>query len=220
MSSNPHQTANKGPKNVKKLTFFALALVVFGASVMVLSGFDVLPDAELHAANLAARTAPVTTTPKTTTQSTSGTYPDKINIPAINLTATVANPTTTNAEILDKDLLYGAVRYPTSGTLGQANANVVLFGHSSYLPIVHNQAYKTFDGIQNLKHGDQILVSGAGTTYVYEVETIAQANAQTDGIPLTVTGSKLTLVTCDSFATKSDRFVVIAHLVESYPSAS
>jgi LPXTG-site transpeptidase (sortase) family protein len=196
----------------RKWIFLVLAFVVFGATVFVLASFDLLPDPSLNGSN-----APIATKDAVS----GGTVlPEKIEIPKLKLTATVANPTTTDADILDKDLLYGAVRYPTSGSLGAQGKNVVLFGHSSYLPVVHNQAYKLFDGIQTLAHGDQILVTGGGTTYVYEVETVASANAQTDGIPLSVEGSKLTLVTCDSFKTKSDRFVVIAHLVDSYPSAS
>ncbi len=193
-----------------------LAFVVFGGTVLILSSFDLLPDNSLAG----TQTPTLSNTQKQIEVTTGVVLPEKIEIPKLKLTAIVANPTTTNAEVLDKDLLYGAVRYPTSGTLGADGKNVVLFGHSSYLPVVHNQAYKTFDGIQTLTKGDQILVTGAGKTYVYEVETVATANAQTDGIPLTVTGSKLTLVTCDSFKTKSDRYVVIAHLVESYPRAS
>ncbi|MDB5195413.1 MAG: Peptidase sortase-like protein [Parcubacteria group bacterium] len=216
MSATPHTAQNKGIIGPRKWIFLVLAFVVFGGTVMALSSFDLLPDSSLSGA-----TAPtLTESQKQAEVASTQVLPEKIEIPKLKLVATVANPTTTNATILDKDLLYGAVRYPSSGTLGAAGQNVVLFGHSSYLPVVHNQAYKTFDGIQTLAHGDQILVTGAGKTYVYEVETVAQANTQNAGIPLTVDGNKLTLVTCDSFATKSDRYVVIAHLVESYPSAS
>lgn len=197
------------PQTANKLTFVALAFVIFGASVLALAGLDLLP-------NSAGSVAPVAQAPA----SAGVVLPEKIEIPKLSLSANVSNPDTTDAATLDQELLYGAVRYPTSGSLGAPGKNVVVFGHSSYLPVVRNQAFKTFDGIQTLVKGDKILVTGAGTTYVYEVETVASANANRDGIPLTVSGSKLTLVTCDSFATKSDRFVVIAHLIDSYPSAS
>lgn len=215
MTANGHASKPQNGRNrtVKAWTYLVVSFVVFGATVLVLSSFDLLPDTEK-----AGTAAPTLTAAQQQAEAQGAVVlPETVTIPKLDLTATVANPTTTNADVLDKDLLYGAVRYPTSGTLGAAGQNVVLFGHSSYLPVVHNQAYKTFDGIQNLAHGDQILVTGAGKTYVYEVETVAQANAQEDGIPLQVEGSKLTLVTCDSFATKSDRFVVIAHLVGSHP---
>ncbi|HVX90351.1 MAG TPA: sortase [Candidatus Paceibacterota bacterium] len=173
--------------------------------------------------------APAATTPVPTTLSElqspdavqafvslSGEDPVKITAPAIGLSATISNPTTTNVEALDQYLLTGAVRYPTSALLGQ-NGNMILFGHSSYLPIVHNQAYKTFDGIQNLKQGDLITVSSSGRAYTYSVDTVAQENVSTGAIPLTNDGKQhLTLATCDSFGTKSDRFVVMATLVESH----
>jgi len=205
--------------NTRKWSFLVAFLVVFLISVGGLNAADLLPDAP--------GTPRVTNTPEaqapsaaTVSQATVGELPMKVEIPAIHLSATVANPSALDTEVLDNDLLYGAVRYPTSGTLGVDGTNVVLFGHSSYLPIVHNQAYKTFDGIQTLKQGDQIMVSSGTKTYVYAVDTVSQANTATDGIPVTVTGSKLTLVTCDSFATKSDRYVVMASLVESYPSGA
>lgn len=196
----------------RKWSFLALTLVVFGGTVFVLAGMDLLPESS-------AGPAPtLTDSQRALEQTGSQVLPETISIPKLNLTAHVANPTTKDPETLDNDLLYGAVRYPGSGTLGADGQNVVVFGHSSYLPVVHNQAFKTFDGIQNLAHGDRILVTGAGQTYVYEVETVASASASQDAIPLTVSGNKLTLVTCDSFKTKSDRFVVIAHLVERYPA--
>jgi LPXTG-site transpeptidase (sortase) family protein len=208
-------TQQKGPETglthvmKRKWTFLALAVAVFGGTLLGLA--NLLPNTET--------TGPA---PELTQEQRSGpeVLPETISIPKLNLTAVVANPTSNDPEVLDQNLLYGAVRYPGSGSLGTEGQNVIVFGHSSYLPVVQNQAFKTFDGIQNLAHGDKILVTGAGKTYVYEVETVAAASAQTDGIPLTVSGNKLTLVTCDSFKTKSDRFVVVAHLVESYPTAN
>lgn len=145
--------------------------------------------------------------------------PTKITIPEIDVDATIANPTSVNTTSLDAALLHGAVRYPTSAKLGE-EGNVVLFGHSSYLPVVHNSAYKAFNGIQKLEKGDRITVSSAGRAYVYAVTAVYAAKADEDAIPLTKEGHTLTLVTCDSFASKQDRFVVTATLVESYPLAN
>jgi LPXTG-site transpeptidase (sortase) family protein len=213
MTVNNH--ASGGAKRpAGTLTFLAVAFIVFGATVMILASFDLVPNGMFDSMteDLPSGSAPSDRTGKA--------LPERIEIPKIELSASVANPTSTDADVLDKDLLYGAVRYPTSGTLGTEGQNVVLFGHSSYLPVVRNPAYKTFDGIQNLVKGDEILVTGGGTVYVYRVETVARANANAAAIPLSVTGNKLTLVTCDSFKTKSDRFVVIAKLVDSYPSSN
>ncbi len=141
--------------------------------------------------------------------------PTRISIPAIGVDAAIANPTTTNIAALDNLLLKGAVRYPTSASLGETG-NVVLFGHSSYLPVVLNQAYKAFNNIQKLAAGDVITVYSSGTAYTYRVKSVAHESTNTAGIPLSVTGRVLTLTTCDSFGAKTDRFVVTADFVESH----
>jgi sortase A len=142
-------------------------------------------------------------------------FPVKIEIPAINLSTTVSNPTSTVIKTLDEELLKGAVRYPTSALLGEMG-NVVLFGHSSYLPVVINQAYKAFNDIQKLTVGDVVIVYSSGTAYTYAVRTVEKESTNTAGIPLKVDGRVLTLSTCDSFGAKSDRFVVTADFVESH----
>jgi len=204
-----------------RFQFLVTFMVVLFLTLSVMIWFDWIPD------------APAPTTPVPTTLSDlqspdavqafvslSGEAPTKISVPAIGLNATISNPTSTNVDTLDQYLLTGAVRYPTSALLGQ-NGNVILFGHSSYLPIVHNQAYKTFDGIQNLKAGDLITVSSSDRVYTYAVDTVQQENADSGAIPLTQDGKQhLTLATCNSFATKSDRFVVSATLVESHALSS
>ncbi|MEK7125993.1 MAG: sortase, partial [Patescibacteria group bacterium] len=140
----------------------------------------------------------------------------KIEISKIGLSAVIVNPTTTDIAALDKELLKGAVRYPTSAKLGEIG-NVVLFGHSSYLPVVGNQAYKSFNGIQKLAVGDVVTVYSDNTAYTYSVRNVAEEKADANiAIPLSVSGKILTLVTCNSFGAKEDRFVVTAELVESH----
>lgn len=197
-----------------KIGYLFATLVVFGFSVYGLALADLLPEAP-------AATVAVTATHATSSAAVHAApeLPTAIHIPSINLSVTVANPDTTNVEKLDELLLSGTVRYPTSGKLGE-NGNVIVFGHSSYLPVVHNKAYKAFNEIQKLKTGDRILVQGTSVTYVYAVEGVRQADAGTDAIPLTVSGQMLTLATCDSFGKSTDRFIVTAHFVESYPNAS
>ncbi|MDO8624087.1 MAG: sortase [bacterium] len=200
----------------KKWSFPILFLCVFGVSVALLAHFDLLPNAvpvvaetvpansSLSAGGVASETAEV---PE---------YPMKIVAETIGLSASIANPASTDIGVLDAALLSGAVRYPTSAKLGE-NGTVVVFGHSSYLPIVHNPAYKTFDGIQDLKKGDVLTVYSSTRVYTYTVKSVAKESATSNAaIPLTVTGRTLTLVTCDSFGTKSDRFVVTAEFVESH----
>lgn len=141
-----------------------------------------------------------------------GELPVRVEIPVLGIKANVSNPTTTNIDALDQDLLIGAVRYPGTGVPGE-NGNVLLFGHSSHLPVVHNQAYKAFNDIQNLKEGDPVYVYGEDKVYTYVVATVEHENTASDAIPLDQSSAKLTLATCDNFGTKADRWVVTANLV-------
>lgn len=198
-----------------KRKFAFLTFVVFVLSLFVLARADLLPDAPKSAPVAEAAVSTVVVTASTTVAQAAPELPTKITIAKINLSATIANPETTDASVLDALLLKGAVRYPTSAKLGETG-NVVLFGHSSYLPIVNNPAYKTFDGIQKLVAGDTITVYSADRAYVYTVRTMTKENIADAAIPLSVSGSVLTLSTCNSFASKSDRFVVTADFVESH----
>lgn len=202
----------------RKWIFLGLFAFIFLASVVVLGWLDLLPHLS------PAPDATIVMVEKDPTVSVSAreskaivtvALPTKIEIPKINLSATIANPTTTVVEALDKELLTGAVRYPTSAKLGETG-NVVLFGHSSYLPVVYNQAYKTFNGIQKLSEGDVVILYSADRTYTYRIKSVAKESANDAGIPLSVAGSVLTLATCDSFGAKTDRFIVVADLVESH----
>ena len=202
----------------RKWHFLGLFAFVFLGSVLLLGRLGLLP--ETLPAPAIARAS--------TTIAASSSAPDlgieepaKIVIPTIGLSASIANPTTVNLEALDQYLLKGAVRYPTSAKLGEIG-NVVLFGHSSYLPIVLNQAYKTFDGIQKLVAGDVITVYSVDAIYTYKVRTVEKESAASDaGISLAVTGRELTLATCNSFTgTKTDRFIVTADFVESHAISS
>lgn len=141
-------------------------------------------------------------------------YPTRVVAKSIGLDVKVVNPATTSVAVLDSALEDGSVRYPTSALLG-AEGTVLLFGHSSYLPIVYHQYYKTFNGIQNLKEGDTVSVYAGDTEYRYRVASVALANAEQDVIELPQSGKHLVLVTCDSFATKSTRYIVRADYVGS-----
>jgi len=163
-------------------------------------------------------TAPVTEQALETQQPVETVAPEapvRIAVKKIDLNVTIENPTSTDIEVLDAALLKGAVRYPTSAQLGQ-EGTVLLFGHSSYLPIVNNKNFKAFDDIQNLVAGDSISVYSAGMEYRYSVTSMRKAKATEDVVELPATGKHLALVTCDSFGTKSDRFIVTADLSGVY----
>ncbi|MDP1707011.1 MAG: sortase [bacterium] len=203
----------------RKWNFFGLFAIVFFSSVAILDQLDLLPEKPI----VVVAPIVVLTENKSGTvaiNDTSPTVPElpaRIEITKINLSANVVNPTTTNIADLDGELLKGAVRYPTSAKLGETG-NVVLFGHSSYLPVVKNQAYKAFNDIQKLSAGDTVTVYSSDTAYTYRVRSVAKEVADDNtAIPLSVNGKVLTLVTCNSFADKQDRFVVTADFVESNP---
>lgn len=145
--------------------------------------------------------------------------PVRITIAKLAMDVTIKNPNATSVEVLDEALLTGAVRYPTSAHLGE-NGTVLLFGHSSYLPVIHNQAYKAFKGIQTLAKGEIISVYSATTEYRYSVTNVKVADANEDVIELAKDGKYLTLVTCDTFSKKTSRFVVEAKFVGAYSLTS
>ena len=206
----------------RKWSFLVTFSLVFFASVAMLARLDLLPDylpvsadqvpsPVVTLATSAPKQADVSSAPMTKMES-----PEKIEIPILKLSATIANPMATDVTILDAWLLKGAVRYPTSAKLGE-DGNVVIFGHSSYLPIVKNLAYKTFNDIQKLSAGDTIVVYSASTSYTYAVRSVAKERAGDGAIPLQVSGKVLTLATCDSFGAKTHRFLLTADFVESHP---
>jgi len=195
----------------RKWSFLVVFVLVLFISTSAAAALDILPDSQ---PKKVATEEPKALAATPVLAATEPELPTKIEIPTIGLAQDVSNPTSTDVQLLDNALLTGPVRYPTSSKLG-VSGNVIIFGHSSYLPIVHNQAFKAFDGIQKLKKGDRIEVTGDSHVFVYAVDTVEKENTAEDAIPLNVEGSTLTLATCDSFGEKSDRFVVTATLVET-----
>lgn len=197
----------------RKWSFLALCVLLFSVNVSTLASFDLLPERIPLKQSASTAVLPEVVLSASVVASAPE-VPVRLAIPTLRLDATIANPSSIDIQVLDAELLKGAVRYPTSARLGE-NGNVVVFGHSSYLPVVHNPAYKLFDGIQDLKAGETILVYSADTVYTYAVIGVEKTKAENGAISLQVSGRLLTLATCDSFGSKSDRFVVTAELVKS-----
>ena len=144
--------------------------------------------------------------------------PTNLRIPKINTDIDILNPVSEEAQVLDAALLRGAVRYPTSGILSDGKT-IFLFGHSSYLPIVHNQNFKAFNEIQKLAPGDSVFLSDGATEYEYKVTEVNKTKAEDAVITIKNDGG-LVLSTCNSFASKDDRFVVYTAFVKSYSLGS
>jgi len=144
-----------------------------------------------------------------------GVAPARIRIPAIDLDLPVLNPATRDIAALDEVLKDGPARYVDSALLGE-KGNILIFGHSSHLPVVHNAMYKAFNRVPDLKEGDTVEIEGEGKVYTYRVLEVRSVNAEEGIIDLSREGNRLTIVTCDTLTSKSARFVVDAELIGSY----
>jgi LPXTG-site transpeptidase (sortase) family protein len=141
--------------------------------------------------------------------------PTRIRINAIGLDLAVSNPNTRDLEELDEVLKDGPARYVDSALLGETG-NVLIFGHSSHLPVVHNQMYKAFNKIPDLEEGNVIAIEGGGKEFLYTVISVTKVDAEEGIIDLSKKGKKLTIVTCDTLTGKSSRYVLEAEFVGSY----
>lgn len=137
--------------------------------------------------------------------------PIKIIIDKIGVDSVIANPNTTNVTTLDEYLKQGAVRYPGSGLLGQGN--MFIFGHSTGLSVVNNQAYKTFNGLKNLVAGDIIKVYSSSKIYKYVVTSVRLADASESLVEFGNNKNMLTLSTCNTFGAKTERYVIEADYI-------
>jgi sortase (surface protein transpeptidase) len=134
--------------------------------------------------------------------------PSRIVIPSVGIDSVVLQPRSPMIDVLDKALESGAVYYPGSGVIEKGN--IFIFGHSSSLPVVINQAYKTFTGIEKSQLGDEIFIYSDGKKYTYVIEKVYLADADNAYIDLSRSGRRLTISTCNSFGKKTDRWVVDA----------
>lgn len=142
------------------------------------------------------------------------TKPTRIEIGAVGIDLPVQNPATRDINALDTLLQKGPARYVDSAEIGESG-NVIIFAHSSHLPIVHNQMFRAFNKIPDLKAGDSIALVGAdGVRYLYRVRSVVKASIDSDTTIATQSDTPiLTLVTCDTITGKSARFILTADFV-------
>jgi len=193
-------------RDMVKVSIFFLG--VFVVSFVVLYLLNFVPS-EIKDQNITTVPADVAST--TTIGKEEYELPVRISIEKIGVNAVVQNPTTTNVYALDDLLLNGAVRYPGSGLPGKGN--MFMFGHSTGLKLVHNQAFKTFNNFSKLTAGDTILVYSEKHVYTYKVNNVRMAKSADVTIDFSVKNNMLTLSTCNTFAQKEDRYVVEADYV-------
>ena len=140
--------------------------------------------------------------------------PERIVISDIDLDLPVQNIESRDISVLYENLKNGPIRYVDSARLGE-EGNVLIFGHSSRLPVVKNQMYKAFNRVSELKRGDSITVSGGGRKYIYSVVSVDRKDIEDPSsvISLAKEGKRLTLVTCDTLTGETARFVLEADFV-------
>ncbi len=140
--------------------------------------------------------------------------PTKVEIPKINVSTVVNVPAGIDVATLDNALTKGAVYYPGSGTL--QGGNMFLFGHSTNWSVVNNAAYKTFNNLDKLVVGDEIVLTSGGEKYVYVVRTVKLSSEDDAVVQFASNSPMLTISTCDTFGRKQDRWVVEADLKTTF----
>ncbi len=214
MNSDPRR------ENAPARVFVAASVVVFFLSLSAADSIGFVPNyidgAPSASESVALADLPVLGDAAAFASQLPGVLPERMSIGAVDLDLAVQNPETRDVNVLDALLQKGPARYVDSARLGE-KGNVVIFAHSSHLPVVHNQMFKAFNRIPELKGGDSITVAGGGKSYVYSVTSVHRADATEDAISLAPTeGTRLTLVTCDTLTTKSARWIVEAEFVGEY----
>ncbi len=194
-----------------KVRFFSVFFIIFTLTYAVFFALDFLPEAPstTKADEAVATSTPEAPAPKPVPVVSE---PVSMTITELSRTVPVLNPASNDIPTIDAALLNGVARHPDSAKLGE-DGNILILGHSSYLPNVMNRNYQAFNGIQKLKWGDTITVSSDTMTYTYRVDKVYESRASDVIIPTDVKGKRLTLVTCNSFGAKEDRFIVEATLI-------
>ncbi len=205
----------------RKVPFFGVFFVVMLVTYALMVIIDFVPEPVTSNTDQSETEDVATTTLPTTTASTEvqkvveKIYPESIYFDSLGRGVKVLNPESSDLAVLDEALLNGVVRHPDSVDLSE-EGNMLILGHSSYLPTVFNKNFQAFNDVQKLTWGDKIRVRTADTEYVYRVEKVYQAKASEVFVPDTPGESKLTLATCNVLGAKEDRFIVEASLVGSF----
>ncbi len=224
----------------RKLAFFGMFFIVSVVTYGVLYAVDFFPEpitdvanvdteqvefdnetpdneqAVLNETNPQAESALETKSKEESVPAVDKPLPERVVIDALGTDVEVFNPDTINVAELDAVLLNGVARHPLSGDF-QDKGNMLIFGHSSYLPNVLNSNFQAFNGVQKLTWGDKIRVESNDMVSEYRVDRVYEAKASDTVIDNARGEATLTLVTCNSFATTDDRFIVEATLVGEKP---
>ena len=194
--------------------FIIIWFIIFLGSFLVLSIFDLVPESGEKEPEIEAPISNKTLEEKLSL--ITPTLPKQVKIEEIGVDVKINNPESRNIEVLDNSLNTGAVRYPSSGLLGQ-KTNILLFGHSSNLPIVRNKNYQAFNKLDKLNKGDKVSVFSDTHEFIYSVTSVEEADAANALVVFDSNKREITLSTCNTFGNLDDRFVVKADLVDVRP---
>lgn len=212
--------------------FFVRAMCVYVCMALVLLAFDFMPESTAtvassepesrsiaHVALVVDGTEEGSSVVHVATSSQHATVararvvptnmPVHLTVPSVGINTVVLNPEDTSNAVLDRSLLSGAVRYPGSGLPGQVG-NMLIFGHSSYLPVVKNKAFQAFNELGTLRVGDTVTVQTGTEVYTYDVVEVRLTRAEDAVVSFAAEQPTLTLATCNTFGTKQERWVVRA----------
>lgn len=197
-----------------KLRFFVSFAIVSFIGYGVLFIADIIPE-PITSTEVAQETVGAEEVVANTRQETiTATTPTLLIIDSLKKNIAINNPTSTVVDDLDTSLLAGAVRYPGTANMEQ-NSTMFLFGHSSNLAYVKNKNFQAFNDIEKLVWGDLIRIQSGSRENVYRVDRVYQQKASVASIDLIRNTQTLTLVTCNNFGSKDDRYVVEASLIGS-----
>ncbi len=195
-----------------KFIFGLFFMFVFVSSFIFLYLLNLVPDQlddrDISQAQPIHGVTEVQATSTKTVNKNVGELPARIVISSIGVNSIIQNTNSTQISILNELLTRGVVRYAGSGYLAQGN--LFLFGHSTSLKIVNNQAYKAFNNLKNLKNGDLITVYSQTKKYTYAVTKVALVNSENSVVNLVVKKPTLTLSSCNTLGTKEERYLVEA----------
>jgi len=200
--------------------FLAATIVIFALTLSAADSIGLVPcqiDNTCDQASVSVADLPQLGVEGSADTNATGTLPTEIKIPSVGIDLPVQNPSTTDVDALDALLNKGPARYVSSAQLG-VNGNVLIFAHSSHLPIVTNKMFQAFNQVPNVDPGATVEIDGAdGKAYLYSVDSVVKADTA-DGTTIDLDpsqGEKLTLVTCDTLTGTSARFILTAHFVGS-----
>ncbi len=207
----------------QRSTLFAcLTGTLFVGIASLLVSLDAVPEVRVRASDDVTRAATsskqATTTVRVDDALESHT-PVRVTVRSVGIDTTVGNPSGNAVETLDRALLSGAVHYPGSAAAGE-QGTMLIFGHSSHLPIVRNKAFQAFNGLEQVHAGDVVSVYTTTRRYDYRIDTIRLTTADAAVIELTGQTAQLVLSTCNTFGDKQERWVATATLFDATHAAS